>query len=102
MDPPSYGRGPSGEIWKLEDCIGDFIGLAAQVLSDDPLFFLVNSYTTGLSPSTMGYVLELKLKTRFGGTVLSDEIGLPVRETGGVLPCGASARWTNQTLKGKS
>lgn len=102
MDPPSYGRGPSGEVWKLEDCIGDFIGLAAQVLSDDPLFFLVNSYTTGLSPSTMGYVLELKLKTRFGGTVLSDEIGLPVRETGGVLPCGASARWTNQTLKGKS
>ncbi len=94
MDPPSYGRGPSGEVWKLEDCIADFTELAASVLSDDPLFFLLNSYTTGLSASTMGYVLELKLKKIRGGTVLADEIGLPVRETGGVLPCGASARWT--------
>ncbi len=94
MDPPSYGRGPSGEVWKLEDCIADFVELAASVLSDDPLFFLLNSYTTGLSASTMGYVLELKLAKKRGGTVLSDEIGLPVGESGGVLPCGASARWT--------
>ncbi len=94
MDPPSYGRGPSGEVWKLEDSIADFVELAASVLSDDPLFFLLNSYTTGLSASTMGYVLKLKLEKKIGGTVLADEIGLPVTQTGGVLPCGASARWT--------
>ncbi len=94
MDPPSYGRGPSGEVWKLEDCIADFVELAASVLSDDPLFFLLNSYTTGLSASTMGYVLNLKLTKKRGGIVLADEIGLPVTQTGGVLPCGASARWT--------
>ena len=94
MDPPSYGRGPSGEVWKLEDCIGEFVELAVSVLSDDPLFFLINSYTSGLSPSTMGYILKLKLEKKRGGTVLADEIGLPVSQTGGVLPCGASARWT--------
>lgn len=94
MDPPSYGRGPSGEVWKLEDCIGDFVELAASVLSDAPLFFLLNSYTAGLSPSTMGYILKLKLEKKRGGTILADEIGLPVTQTGGVLPCGASARWT--------
>ncbi len=94
MDPPSYGRGPSGEVWKLEEGIGDFVELAASVLSDDPLFFLVNSYTTGLSPSTMGYILKLKLEKKLGGTVTADEIGLPVTATGGVLPCGSSARWT--------
>jgi 23S rRNA (cytosine1962-C5)-methyltransferase len=94
MDPPSYGRGPSGEVWKLEDCIGDFVELAVSVLSDNPLFFLINSYTSGLSPSTMGYILKLKLEKKCGGKVLADEIGLPVSETGGVLPCGASARWT--------
>ena len=94
MDPPSYGRGPSGEVWKLEDSIADFVELAASVLSDDPLFFLLNSYTSGLSPSTMGYILKLKLEKTLGGTVLADEIGLPVTQTGGVLPCGASARWT--------
>ena len=94
MDPPSYGRGPSGEVWKLEDCIGDFVELAAAVLSDTPLFFLLNSYTVGLSPSTMGYILKLKLEKKRGGAVLADEIGLPVTQTGAVLPCGASARWT--------
>ncbi len=94
MDPPSYGRGPSGEVWKLEDSIADFVELAASVLSDDPLFFLLNSYTSGLSPSTMGYILKLKLEKKLGGSVLADEIGLPVTQTGGVLPCGASARWT--------
>lgn len=93
MDPPSYGRGPSGEIWKLEEHIDDLISLTAQVLSDDPLFFLVNSYTTGLSPSAMGYILHYRVKSRFGGRVDSDEIGLPVTSSGAVLPCGSSARW---------
>ena len=94
MDPPSYGRGPSGEVWKLEECIGEFVSLAVSVLSDDPLFFLLNSYTAGLSPSTMGYILKLKLERKRGGTVTAGEIGLPVTQTGGILPCGASARWT--------
>ncbi|MBO5275079.1 MAG: class I SAM-dependent methyltransferase [Clostridia bacterium] len=94
MDPPSYGRGPSGEVWKLEENIDDLIALTARVLSDDPLFFLVNSYTTGLSPSAMGYILSYRVKGRFGGRVDSDEIGLPVTSSGAVLPCGSSARWT--------
>lgn len=93
MDPPSYGRGPSGEVWQLEDCIDDFVALASKVLSDDPLFFLINSYTTGLSASTMRYVLDLRLRG-YRGRTEADEIGLPVTLTGGVLPCGASVRWT--------
>ena len=96
MDPPSYGRGPSGEVWKLEDNISDLLGLCAGVLSDDPLFFLVNSYTTGLSPSTMGYMLEITLKKRYGGAVDCGELGLPVTASGGRLPCGSAARWTNK------
>lgn len=94
MDPPSYGRGPSGEVWKLEDNIGKFVSSAAALLSDDPLFFLVNSYTTGLSASTMGYILCLEIAAKRGGKVVSDEIGLPVTRTGIALPCGASSRWT--------
>lgn len=94
MDPPSYGRGPSGEVWKLEDNIGKFVSSAAALLSDDPLFFLVNSYTTGLSASTMGYILWLEIAAKRGGKVVSDEIGLPVTRTGIALPCGASSRWT--------
>ncbi len=94
MDPPSYGRGPSGEVWKLEDSVDDLIALTVQVLSDDPLFFLINSYTTGLSPSAMGYLLHLHLVPKFGGKVESDEIGLPVAQTGAVLPCGSSSRWS--------
>ena len=93
MDPPSYGRGPSGEIWKLEDQISDFIALAAQTLNETPLFFLVNSYTTGLSPSVMGYILNETVSRRYGGKLVCDEIGLPVEQTGLCLPCGASARW---------
>ena len=93
MDPPSYGRGPNGEIWKLEECISDFIGLAASLLSDDPLFFLVNSYTTGLSPSTVGYMMNAILRPKYGGSVEAEEIGIPVTRTGGILPCGASSRW---------
>ena len=99
MDPPSYGRGPSGEVWKLEDNIGELIELLSGLLSDEPLFFLVNSYTTGLSPSTMGYLLSLYLCPRFGGRVIADEIGIPVKQTGGVLPCGSSARWTADKSK---
>ena len=92
MDPPSYGRGPKGEIWKIEDSIYDFIKLCTQILSDAPLFFLVNSYTTGLAPAVLTYMLSTELK-RFGGHVDSQEIGLPVTKTGLVLPCGASGRW---------
>lgn len=92
MDPPSYGRGPGGEVWKLEDGICDLLSLASQVLSDDPLFVLVNSYTTGLSASTVGYLLSLYMK-KFGGRVTAEEIGIPVSESGMVLPAGASARW---------
>lgn len=93
MDPPSYGRGPGGEVWKLEDSIDELISLTARLLSDKPLFFLVNSYTTGLSPLTMSYLLELKVRTRFGGEIESGELGLRVSQTGAFLPCGASSRW---------
>ena len=93
MDPPSYGRGPGGEIWKLEDCIYDLISQCEEVLSDTPLFFAVNSYTTGLSPAVMEYMLKTTLVPRFGGETSCDEIGLPVSATGGVVPCGATAIW---------
>ena len=93
MDPPSYGRGPGGEIWKIEDSIYDFVKLCTEVLSDDPLFYLINSYTTGLAPSVLTYMLSTEVKSKFGGTVTSDEIGVPVSGHGLVLPCGASGRW---------
>ncbi|MEG0762807.1 MAG: class I SAM-dependent methyltransferase [Oscillospiraceae bacterium] len=93
MDPPSYGRGPSGEIWKLEDNIYDFIALCVTALSDKPLFVAVNSYTTGLSPSVMEYILGTMLIKRYGGNTSCDEIGLPVTATNGVVPCGATAFW---------
>ena len=92
MDPPSYGRGPKGEIWKIEESIHGLIQLCAQLLSDDPLFFLVNSYTTGLQPAVLTYLISTELKA-FGGYVRSEEIGLPVSSNGLVLPCGASGRW---------
>ncbi len=93
MDPPSYGRGPGGEIWKLEDNIYDLIALCAGVLSEKPLFVAVNSYTTGLSPAVMEYILKTTLTPKFGGHTSCDEIGLPVSATGGVVPCGATAIW---------
>ena len=93
MDPPSYGRGPKGEIWKIEDAIFPLVKLCAGLLSENPLFFLINSYTTGLAPAVLTYMLGCTVKPRFGGTVHSDEIGLPVSSTGLVLPCGASGRW---------
>ena len=93
MDPPSYGRGPKGEVWKIEDAIHPLIRLCTQLLSKEPLFFLVNSYTTGLQSAVLTYLLSTEL-ARFGGHVESDEIGLPVTESGLILPCGASGRWT--------
>ena len=92
MDPPSYGRGPTGEVWKIEESIDDFVSLTAGVLSDKPLFFLLNSYTTGLSASTMKYITETRLISKFGGKSEAEEIGLPVKDTGLVLPCGSSVR----------
>ena len=92
MDPPSYGRGPKGEIWKIEDAIHPLVKLCTQILSDDPLFFLINSYTTGLAPAVLTYMLATELK-KYNGHVDSQEIGLPVTSTGLILPCGASGRW---------
>lgn len=93
LDPPSYGRGPKGEIWHLEDSLYDFIKLVSQVLSDNPVAVLLNSYTTGLSASVMKYILDDILVKEKGGSVSADEIGLPVTASGGVLPCGATAIW---------
>ena len=95
MDPPSYGRGPKGEIWKLEESLYDFVLLCEKVLSSDPLFVVINSYTTGLAPSVLTYILSTALKDR-PGSASADEVGLPVRSTGLVLPCGACGRWTAQ------
>lgn len=92
MDPPSYGRGTKGEVWKIEDCVFPLIQLCTKLLSDDPLFFLISSYTTGLQPAVLSYMLGTALKN-FGGKVQSEEIGLPVSSNGLVLPCGASGRW---------
>jgi 23S rRNA (cytosine1962-C5)-methyltransferase len=93
MDPPSYGRGPSGEVWKIEDEIFNLIEICMQVMSDNPLFFLVNSYTTGMSGSVMENIYKLTLKKRFGGESMTDEVGLPITQGGLVLPCGYSSRW---------
>ena len=93
MDPPSYGRGPKGEVWKIEDSIHPFGRLCAQLLSDQPLFLLINSYTTGLAPSVLTYMLSVELMPKHRGHVCSGELGLPVEESGLILPCGASGRW---------
>lgn len=95
MDPPSYGRGPKGEIWKIEDSIHSLIKLCVQILSEKPLFFLINSYTTLLAPSVLTYLMSIEICKKFGGKVVSEEIGLPVKESGLVLPCGCSGRWEN-------
>ena len=92
MDPPSYGRGPKGEIWKIEESVYPLVLLCTQILSDHPLFFLINSYTTGLQPAVLTYMIRTALKG-FDGTVTSEEIGLPVTSNGLVLPCGASGRF---------
>lgn len=93
MDPPSYGRGPKGEIWKIEDAIHSFVKLCTKILSKEPLFFLINSYTTGLQPMVLSYLIGTEIVPKFGGIVTADEIGLPVSSNGLVLPCGASGRW---------
>lgn len=93
MDPPSYGRGPKGETWKIEEAIHPFVKLCSQLLSKEPLFFLINSYTTGLAPSVLTYLLSTELTPKYRGIVRSGELGLPVSANGLVLPCGASGRW---------
>ncbi len=96
MDPPSYGRGPGGEVWKLEEQLYGLIEMCLPILSEKPLFFLLNSYTTGLSPAVMEYLLGLLLRGRFGGAVSSDEIGLRVTATSLTLPCGSTAIWAGE------
>ena len=93
MDPPSYGRGPKGEIWKIEEKIYPFIQLCTNLMSKDSIFFLINSYTTGLQPAVLSYMLSTEIQKKMGGIVTADEIGLPVTSNGLVLPCGASGRW---------
>lgn len=94
MDPPSYGRGPKGETWKIEEAVFPLINICADILKSEPLFFLINSYTTGLQPAVLSYMLNTVLVERFGGKVEADEIGLPVSANGLILPCGASGRYT--------
>ncbi len=93
MDPPSYGRGPGGEVWKIEEKIYELIRLCAALLSDAPIFFVINSYTTGLQPAVLSYMMNAEITKRFGGKVTADEIGLPVSSNGLLFPCGACARW---------
>ena len=93
MDPPSFGRGSNQEIWNIESDLYNLVDLCTQILSDDPIMFLINSYTTGLQPAVIAYMMNTEIVSRFGGSVASDEIGLPVKENGLVLPCGASGRW---------
>ncbi len=93
MDPPSYGRGPNGEVWKLEEQLSSLVEMCIPILSDDALFFILNSYTTGLSPAVMYYLLNVMLVKPLGGKVTTDEIGLPVTHTKMVLPCGNTAIW---------
>ena len=94
MDPPSYGRGAGGQVWKVEEDLCGLVAEAAKLLSDHPLFFIINSYTTGLAPSVLTCLLDSVVTPRFGGGTVSDELGLPVTDSGLVLPCGATGRWT--------
>ena len=93
MDPPSFGRGPSGELWKLENQLYGLIELCAQVLSDKPIFFLINSYTTGFAPGILENLLKIQVGKKYGGKVSSDALGLPISSSNLVLPCGVVARW---------
>ncbi len=92
MDPPSYGRGPGGEVWKLENELYGLVKASSEALCEDPLFFLINGYTTGFQASVLGNMIDMCVTPRFGGIMTADEVGLPVT-AGGVLPCGASGRW---------
>lgn len=98
MDPPSYGRGPGGEIWKIEEALHPLVKLCAELLSDEPLFFLISSYTTGMAPGVLSYLLKLEVESRFGGKTSADEIGLPVAGGAYLLPCGASGRWMSEEI----
>ena len=100
MDPPSYGRGPSGEVWKLEENLYPFLELVVKVLSDQPLFIIINSYTTGLAPSVLGYLLDTLVTKKYGGHTECQELGLPVTASGLALPCGATGRWMANSIKG--
>ena len=93
MDPPSYGRGPGGEVWKLEEQLYGLVEMCLPILSEKPLFFILNSYTTGLSPAVMEYLLGILLQKKYGGSVSAGEIGLPVTASGLVLPCGSTSIW---------
>ncbi len=93
LDPPSYGRGPKGEVWKMEDDIFDFLKLISELISDDAVFVILNSYTTGLQPAVLSYMMNLLFTERYGGKVQSDEVGLPVSGNDLILPCGATGRW---------
>ena len=93
MDPPSYDRGPGGEIWKLEDEVYSLCKKSCELLTDESLMFMISSYTTGLSPAVMQYILNTLIKPKFGGDCTSDELGLPVTASGGILPCGSAAVW---------
>ena len=99
MDPPSYGRGPKGELWKIEETVHPLIRACAEILTGAPLFFLINAYTTGLQPGVLRYFLSTELESRFGGRVTAEEVGLPITGTAAakklqlVLPCGAAGRW---------
>jgi 23S rRNA (cytosine1962-C5)-methyltransferase len=97
MDPPSYGRGPKGETWKMEDMIFSLVEDCMKILDEKRLFFLINSFTTGLSPHVIENILQLTVKAKFGGEITSDEIGLPITASKLVLPCGASGRWIQST-----
>ena len=94
MDPPSYGRGPGGEVWKLEDELFSLVKLTLPLISDDPVCFVLNGYTTGFAPQVLANILSLTLKQAFGGEVTADEIGLPAALRPIVLPCGTVGRWT--------
>ena len=94
MDPPSYGRGPSGEIWKMETSFYPFLQEVVKVLSEEPLFVIINSYTTGLAPSAVAYASDVVFGAKYGGKTQAGELGLPVKESGLILPCGATGRWT--------
>ena len=98
MDPPSYGRGPTGEVWRFETDVPRLIEECVKVLSDDPAFFIINSYTAGYSPSVTGYLLNRALTKRFSGTVEVGELGLPVTASGLALPCGSTARWRRESV----
>ncbi len=94
LDPPSYGRGPKGEVWKIEASLYPFLERTARLLSDEPVFYLLNSYTTGLQPAVLSYLINSIIVKRYGGRVQADEIGLPVTDSRLILPCGACARWS--------